>query len=84
MREKAFALDALSSDLRPLGFEESKRADDADEESVAEDSVKFEDIEEWAYDADEVEEAETQSPDDLGVGVGRPVLGELLRGGLDP
>ena len=37
------ALDALSSDLRPAGFEESKRADDA-EESVAEDNVKLEDI----------------------------------------
>ena len=48
LREKAFALELLSSDLRPAGFEESKRADDAEEESVADDSVKFEDIDECA------------------------------------
>ena len=44
LREKAFALDALSSDLRPAGFDESKSADEADEESVAEDNVKLEEM----------------------------------------
>ena len=48
MRENAFALDALSSDLRPVGFDESKRTEEADEESVADDSVKFEEMVEWA------------------------------------
>ena len=37
-------LDALSSDLRPAEFEESKRAEEAEEESVAEESVKLEEI----------------------------------------
>ena len=44
LREKAFALDALSSDFRPAGFDESKSADEADEESVAEDNVKLEEM----------------------------------------
>ena len=43
-RENVFALDVLSSDLG-LGFEESKRAEEADDESVvADESVKLEDI----------------------------------------
>ncbi len=31
-----------------------------------------------------MEEADTQSPEDLGVGVGRPVLGEPFIGGFAP
>lgn len=84
LRENAFALEVLSSDLRPAGFEESKRADDAEEESVADDKVKLEEIEECAYDAEEVEDAETQSPEDLGVGVGRAVFGVLLSAPFEP
>ena len=40
------ALEALSSDLRPAGFEaeESKRAEDAEDESVADDKVKLDEI----------------------------------------
>ena len=34
--------------------------------------------------AEEVEDAETQSPEDLGVGVGRPVFGELTMGPVAP
>ena len=44
LREKALALDALSSDLRPAGFEESKRAEEAEDESVADDKVKLDEI----------------------------------------
>lgn len=48
MRENALALDALSSDFR-LGFEVSKSAEEAEDESVvAEESVKLEDIVECA------------------------------------
>ena len=44
LRENAFALEALSSNLRPAGFDESKRVEEADEESVAEDRVRLDEI----------------------------------------
>ncbi len=78
LREKVFALDVLSSDLQPAGFDESKRAGEAEDESVAEESVKLEEIVDWAEDTEEVDEAEIQSPEDLGVRVGRPTFGGLL------
>ena len=44
-----------------------------DDPSVVEFSVKLDDVIECAY--EEVDEAETYSPEDLGVGVGLPVAG---------
>lgn len=46
----------------------SNNAEEAEDPSVVELKVKFEDVIECAY--DEVEDAETYSPDDLGVGIG--------------
>lgn len=46
----------------------SNRADEADEPSVVELSVKLDEVIECAY--EDVDEAETYSPDDFGVGVG--------------
>ena len=45
--------------------------DGAEEPVVVELRVKLEEIVERAYEAEDVEELETQSPEDLGVGVGR-------------
>ena len=64
--ESALDEAALSSERCPL----SKIAELAEDSVVVVFSVKFEDIVDCAY--DEVEDAETQSPEDFGVGVGRP------------
>lgn len=67
--ESAFDDAALSSERCPL----SKMAELAEDSVVVVLRVKFEEMVDCAY--EEVEDADTQSPEDFGVGVGRPFGG---------